>query len=350
MKPALQPAAEDEEGAQQFAALGDLRLRGGAVIHDFRLGYRTLGKLNGEKTNAILWPTWLGARTENLLAFVGPGKVVDSSKYFVILVDSIGNGVSTSPSNSKPQPLSSFPEFSIRDMVESEHRLVTEVFHLSHLHAVVGVSMGGIQTFEWAVAYPDFMELAIPLTGSPQSTSSDKLLWTSEIEAIELDPSWNNGHPTGPLTRGFAVSAEIEDMHLSSTAYLSTHTGPQEFPGFLAELKKNAKGDGGTAWDQIRQRQAIITDDIPGEFGITLEQAALRVRAKMLIFISPYDLMVNPIPAQKFAQAMGGTIVTMDSTCGHQSPRCVSVGPIVAQFLADPASVHSMTLLDPVNH
>jgi homoserine acetyltransferase len=320
------------------------------VIHEFRLGYRTLGKLNSGKTNVILWPTWLGARTEILLDFVGPGKVVDSSKYFVILVDSIGNGVSTSPSNSKRQPLMNFPEFSIRDMVDSEHRLTTEVFHLSHLHAVVGVSMGGIQTFEWAVAYPDFMDLAIALAGSPQSTSFDKLLWTSEIEAIELDPAWNNGDPTGPLTLGIALSEEIDNMHRFSAAYLATHTAPEKIPAFLAEVKKNAKGDGGTAWDQIRQRQAIISDDIPGEFGLTLEQAAQRVRAKMLVFISPYDLMVNPIPAQKFAQAMGGTIVTVDSTCGHQSFRCVSVGPIVAQFLADPSSVHSMTLQDPVNH
>jgi homoserine O-acetyltransferase/O-succinyltransferase len=346
-QPAAQPVVE---GSQQFASLGDFQLRSGAVIYDFQLGYRTLGKLNAEKSNAIIWPTWLGGRTENLVAFIGPDKVVDSGKYFVILVDSIGDGVSTSPSNSKRQSLMNFPEFTIRDMVESERRLVTEVFHLSHLRAVMGISMGGMQTFEWAVAYPDFMDLAIPLAGSPQSTSFDKLLWTSEIDAIELDPAWNNGHPTGPLTRGFAVSEEIQSMHLYSAPYRATHTGPEEFPEFLAELKKNAKGDGGTAWDQIRQREAIIVDDIPAEFGITLEQAAKRVRAKMLMMNSPYDLMVNPIPAQKFARSMSAAMVTIDSTCGHVSFLCVSVGPIVAQFLTDPTSVHNMTLEDPVNH
>ena len=346
-RPAVGPAAED---AQQFAALGDFQLRSGAVIHDFRLGYRTLGKLNAEKSNAILWPTWLGGRTEDLLGFIGPGKMVDSGKYFVIVVDSIGNGVSTSPSNSERQPLLNFPEFTIRDMVESERRLVTEVFHLPHLRAVMGISMGGMQTFEWAVAYPDFMDLAIPLAGSPQSTSFDKLLWTSEIEAIELDPVWNNGRPTGPLTLGFAVSEEIQSMHLYSAPYRATHTGPVEFPEFLAELKKNAKGDGGTAWNQIRQRQAIIAHDIPAEFGVTLEQATQRVSAKMLMMNSPCDLMVNPIPAQEFARAMGAALVTVDSTCGHVSFLCMSVGPIVAQFLSDPTSVHSTTLQDPVNH
>src|SRR5215472_16781651 len=170
------------QSAQQFAAFGDFRLRNGRVIHDFGLGYRTLGKLNPEKSNAILWPTWLSGKSEDLLQFVGPGKVVDSSRYFVILVDAIGDGISTSPSNSHQQPLLKFPQFTIRDMVESEHRLATEVFHISRLRAVVGISMGGMQAFEWAAAYPDFMDLVVPMTGSLQSTSYDKLLWTSEID------------------------------------------------------------------------------------------------------------------------------------------------------------------------
>src|SRR6202008_3001042 len=106
------------EGAQQFAELGDLKLQGGTVIQDFHLGYRTLGKLNAQKSNAILWPTWLGGKSQDLLQFLGPCKVVDTTKYFVVLIDAIGNGVTSSPSNSKKQPWMSFPPFSIRDMVE----------------------------------------------------------------------------------------------------------------------------------------------------------------------------------------------------------------------------------------
>jgi homoserine O-acetyltransferase len=132
------------EDGQQFADLGDLELRSGAVIHDFRLGYRTMGKLNADKSNAVLWPTYLGGKTQDLLPYVGPNNVVDTTKYFVVLVDSIGNAVSTSPSNSKTQARLHFPEFKIRGMIESEHRLVTEVLHLPHLRAVVGISMGGM--------------------------------------------------------------------------------------------------------------------------------------------------------------------------------------------------------------
>src|SRR5580704_7487492 len=171
---AAQAAKEQSaDGAQQIAALGDLKLRSGTVIHDFRLGYRTFGQLNAAKSNAILWPSWLGGTTQDLMQFVGPDKVVDNTKYFVVLVDAIGDGISSSPSNSRTQARLAFPEFTIRDMVESEHRLATEVLHLTHLHAVMGISMGGMQTFEWVMAYPDFMDVGVPMAGSPQSTSYD---------------------------------------------------------------------------------------------------------------------------------------------------------------------------------
>jgi homoserine O-acetyltransferase/O-succinyltransferase len=338
------------ESPQQFASFGEFRLNNGISIHDFRLGYRTLGKLNASKSNAVLWPTWLGGRSQDLLTFVGPANVVDTNKYFVILVDSIGNGVTTSPSNSSLQPLTKFPQFTVRDMVESERRLVTETFHLSHLHAVMGVSMGGMQTFEWAVAYPDFMDLAIPMSGSPQSTSSDKLLWTSEIDAIELDPAWNKGEPTGSLTRGIALAEQIDEMNSTSPGYRTNHTNTGEFESFLAGIRNGAKGDARSASDQIRQRQAILSLNIPAEFHMSLVQAAKQVHAKLLVIISTQDHMVNPGPAVEFATTIGAPVVRLDSLCGHLSYTCVSIGPTVAQFLAKPSSVHDETLTDTLDH
>src|ERR1700760_183412 len=129
----------------QYASLGDLKLESGAVIHDCRIGYRTMGTLNAAKSNVVLFPTWLGGRSGDVAMNIGPGKFVDSSKYFVILVDALGNGVSCSPSNSTRQHGVDFPQFSVRDMVYSQYRLLTETLHLAHLHAVAGLSMGGIQ-------------------------------------------------------------------------------------------------------------------------------------------------------------------------------------------------------------
>jgi len=344
-----QMAQSQAEGAQQFAELGDLRLGNGSVIRDFRLGYRTLGKLNRERSNAILWPSWLGGKSEDLLPSVGPDKWLDSARYFVILIDAIGNSVSTSPSNTTKQPLLKFPEFTIRDMVESEHRLATDVLHLSHVRAVMGLSMGGMQTFEWGVTYPDFMDLLIPIVGSPQSTSYDRLLWRAQIDAMELDPAWNHGNPTGPMDRSLGLVEEIGSMNLTSPVYRVAHTKPDGLNELLAEIRNGARGNGGVACDRIRQRQAIMALDIPGELGVNLEQAAARVRAKLLVIVSPEDHMVNPEPAIRFATAARAPVVKLDSPCGHLSPGCISVGPTVARFLADPASVQSETLREPPN-
>ncbi|HEY0701414.1 MAG TPA: alpha/beta fold hydrolase [Candidatus Acidoferrales bacterium] len=337
------------DGELRFAEFGDFRLQNGRVIHNFRLGYRTFGQLDAGKSNAILWPTWLGGISQELLQFVGPGKVLDPSKYFVVLVDAIGDGVSSSPSNSKDQRLMKFPEFSIRDMVEAEHRLATDVLHVDHLRAVVGVSMGGMQTFSWAVAYPDFMDLAIPVAGSPQSTSADKLLWTAQIDAIELDPAWNHGMPTGPLTGGLALADEIGEMSLTSPAYRVAHTGTDQFGAYLSELRKKAATDAGTACNHIRQRQAIMALDIPKELGVSMAETTKRAHAKFLIVVSQQDHVVNPTPALAFAAADGAPVITLNSDCGHSSTACISLGPTIGRFLVDPSSVRSETLTDPAN-
>ena len=99
------------DGIQQFAEFGDFKLRDAGVIHEFRMGYRTMGKLNSSKSNAVLWPTWIGGKSRDLLPLVGPGNVIDTGNYFVVLVDGIGNGISSSPSNSKRQPLMKYPQF-----------------------------------------------------------------------------------------------------------------------------------------------------------------------------------------------------------------------------------------------
>src|SRR5512146_3518012 len=203
-------------GAQQFANIGNLKLQNGQIIRDCRLGYRTFGQLNDDKSNAVLFPTWFGGRTQDLVELIGPGKLVDSSKYFVVAVDALGDGISSSPSNSQAQPRMKFPQFSIRDMVESEHELATRVLHLTHVRAVMGISMGGMQTFQWMTAYPDFMDKAIPIVGSPKLTSYDLLLWTAEEHAIEADAAWNHGDYASVPVAGMKTAADIHFMNLTT--------------------------------------------------------------------------------------------------------------------------------------
>jgi pimeloyl-ACP methyl ester carboxylesterase len=170
---------------QQLARIGDLRLDSGKTIRDCVIGYRTFGRLNKDKSNAVLFPTAFTSRSADLVKFIEPGKWIDSGKHFVIVVDSLGDGISSSPSNSNSQPGLDFPEFSIRDMVSAEQQRVVGALHLRHLRAVMGFSMGGEQAFQWAVSYPGFMDKTISILGSPQLTAYDLLLWRSMLLAIE---------------------------------------------------------------------------------------------------------------------------------------------------------------------
>jgi len=181
---------------QKFAHLGDFKLESGQVIRECRIGYRIFGKLNDDKSNAILVPTWAGGTSEQLQSNFGPGKLIDTDKYYVIAVDALSNGISSSPSNSRLQPRMSFPRFSFRDLVKTQHELLTRVLKLNHVRAVIGVSMGGMQTFQWLVSYPDFMDKAISIVGSPRLAPYDLVLWQIQIDAIMNDRGWNNGNYT----------------------------------------------------------------------------------------------------------------------------------------------------------
>ena len=107
----------------QMASVGDLTLVSGEVIRDCRIGYRTFGHLNADKSNVVVFATWFRGTTKDLIDLFGPGKLVDTSKYYVIAVDALGDGVSSSPSNSPSQLHMTFPKIAIRDMVNSLSRL-----------------------------------------------------------------------------------------------------------------------------------------------------------------------------------------------------------------------------------
>ncbi len=308
-----------------MAELGTCALESGEKIEGCRIGFRTYGKLDANKSNAILFPTWFTGTTKSLTDVV-PDKLVDTKRFYLILVDAIGDGVSSSPSTSKQQPRLEFPKFTIRDMVESQRRMLRETLGITKLHTVMGISMGGMQALEWSVAHPDEVARAIPIVGTPQLTSQDLLLWNAELHALKSDVAFANGEYQGrPRMKA------VQDIHwlmLTTPAHRAKETSREGFPAWLESKEADTAFD----WnDWHRQLEAMLAHDVAKAWGGKLDEAAKQVKAKTMIVVAEHDHMVNPGPSKAFAKAINAKLVVLDGPCGHLVTTCDAT--VVAQHV-----------------
>ncbi len=321
----LQPGNTGAE--QQFFRMGDFRLEGGGVIRDCLLGYRTFGKLDGSGSNAVVFPTWFMGTSADLEALIGPGKLVDPSRYFVIAVDAFGNGVSSSPSNSATQRGLLFPDITIGDMVHAQYRLVTEKLGIKHLHAVIGISMGGMQTFQWLAAYPGSIGKAVPITGTPRPTSYDLLLYRTGLAVL------GNGQ-TGEVwdERALAVAAGVFAMASGTPEHFIARQNRSGLPLYLEKAEKDMKEH--DPIDIARQLKAMIGHDVYTTLGNSAG-GLRRITAETFTVVSARDLMVNPQPAKELAGLLKGRSLVLDSDCGHYILQCegTRIMTAVSRFL-----------------
>ncbi|MDZ7796763.1 MAG: alpha/beta fold hydrolase [Candidatus Marinimicrobia bacterium] len=171
--------------AQKYVNIGDLELLNGGVLQDCRIGYRTIGRVNTDSSNIILYPTWFGGTSAHIWGLIDSHDFLDSNRYFIIAADALGNGISTSPSNSTVHPGRAFPNITINDMVRAEHELLKQL-GIKKLHAVTGGSMGGMQGFEFITAYPDMTEKAVLYVCTPRESAYDLLRREAALQLIEL--------------------------------------------------------------------------------------------------------------------------------------------------------------------
>jgi homoserine O-acetyltransferase len=285
-----------EQPPHQTFSEGDLKLESGEVIKDFSISYVTHGKLNADKSNAILMVTAIGGNHHRLDFMIGPGKALDPDKYFIICTDAIANGLTTSPSNSKLQPHMQFPKFVIRDMIESQYRLLKEKFGIEHLVAVIGPSMGGMQTLQWGVSHPDYMDALVamvPLTKTPGWTVA---VLEATRKAIMEDPDWKNGDYTAPPEKGVRLWRDILQLLAARTPDMYSaqfKDGMDALPWMNGEETKLLKAFDADDW--IYQTWAYEKHDVgttPGFNGDTAKALA-SIKAKTLILTGTKDLL-NP--------------------------------------------------------
>ena len=222
--------------------------------------------------------------------------LIDNGKFFGIAIDALGNGVSSSPSNSPHQHGTAFPAYTLRDSVNAQYRVMTEVLHLKHLHALVGLSMGGEQTFVWSVMHPEFFDLAIPILGTPRLTSYDLQVKQIMVESITGDPAYANGEYTKEPQ--LKLANLIGNLVVSSPESRNRDTPRDKLAAFIAQAEAPQSID---ANDRLWQLRAIMQQDVIGNR--TFAEAARSTPAHFLVIVSAEDHLVNPQPALDWAAA-----------------------------------------------
>ena len=309
----------------QLYRMGDFKLESGEVIKDFAMSYVTHGTLNAKKSNAIVMVTAIGGNHHRLDFLIGPGKALDPTKYFIVATDAIGNGLTTSPSNSQAQPRMNFPRFSMRDMIHSTHRLLTEHLGVNHVVAVIGPSMGGMQVLQYGVSYPDFMDSLIAMVPLAKTPAWTVLVLDATRKAIMLDPTWNLGNYTKQPVEGLRLYRDIQ-------ALLAARAPEQyrwQFPSGLdvlpwLKVQEDFLIPLFDANDWIYQTWAYETHDIgktPGMNG-DLVKALRSIKAKTFILTGVNDLLNpewEPLEAARYIRDVRCATINPYSVTGHFS-------------------------------
>ena len=210
-----------------------------ATAHDFivdhrfangeglRLHYTTLGKphrgASGKVDNAVIMLHWTSANGAALQtpefqsALYAAGRPLDSNKYFLIFVDNLGHGGSSKPSNGLH---ARFPHYGYRDLVELQHELVQRELGIEKLHAIVGLSMGGMHAWMWAETYPNDVDGILPVVSLPTRIAGRNLLWRRIVSRdIRRDPEWLGGDYQKP-PRGWLEAFPLFRMMLDGVPHL----------------------------------------------------------------------------------------------------------------------------------
>ena len=190
--------------------LGDVVLQCKKTIKNAFMAYKTYGTLNATKDNVIIYPTWYSGQHYENEWLIGSGKALDPAKYFIIIPNLLGNGLSSSPSNTPaPYNRSRFPNVTAYDNVRLQHKLVTEKFGIKKIKLVTGWSMGALQTYHWASMYPDMVERILPFMGSAKCSRHNFVFLEGAKAALMADVNFKDGWYDSPPDKGLRAFGRV---------------------------------------------------------------------------------------------------------------------------------------------
>jgi homoserine O-acetyltransferase len=297
----------------QTANIGDFRLESGRTLKKCTIAYRTWGKLNEARDNAILFPSFFNGTSEDLADYVGPGRILDPSEHFIVAADALSNGFSTSPSNYTPARGRAFPQIAIGDMVESHYRLLVRDLKIDKLEAVVGISMGGMQVYEWLVRYPNFARRAVAIVATPRMGPEDIKLWIAQIPLNRRDGDPPPEEPAKPSPKKDRLGQILDIL------------------GMAADQGQKYR----EPFNPLRQFEALQRHDIGRKFGGSLDRAREAIQTPLLTVVALKDQALSPATPIEFAKAAGWPVVELDSPSGHAAfkSEAARIGEEISKFL-----------------
>ncbi|GAC1631010.1 MAG: alpha/beta fold hydrolase [Vulcanimicrobiaceae bacterium] len=190
--------------------LGNVRLQRGATLRDAKLAYKTYGELSAAKDNVVVYPTWYSGQHYDNEWLIGPGRALDPARYFIVVPNMLGNGLSSSPSNT-PEPYDGprFPHVTAYDNVMLQHRLIVERFGIEHVRLVTGWSMGALQTFHWGALFPTMIDAIAPFCGSAKCSRHNFVFLEGVKAALTADAAWAQGWYATKPARGLRAMARV---------------------------------------------------------------------------------------------------------------------------------------------
>jgi homoserine O-acetyltransferase len=189
--------------------LGDVPLQSGEVLLGARLVYATFGAPNARRDNTVLFPTYYTGSHRDNARLVGPGRALDPSRWFVVVPNLFGNGVSSSPSHPGPQRGADFPDVTLHDNVVCQQRLLAERLGIDHVALAVGWSMGAQQAYHFAALFPDRVRALLAVCGSAKTSQHNWVFLEGVKAALLADPDFRDGLYERPPRRGLEAFGRV---------------------------------------------------------------------------------------------------------------------------------------------
>lgn len=318
--------------------LDKVEFQSGATLPKVVLAYKTYGTPNPTRDNVVVLPTFYTGTHRRNEGFFGVGRAIDPERHFIVSINMLGNGLSSSPSNT-PAPFDGprFPKVTLHDNIACQYRLVTERLRVRKIALVAGWSMAGCQSYQWAAQFPDMVEAILPFCASSKTSPHNIVFLEGVKAALQADQTWNDGDYVTPPTKGLKAFGRVYAGWAYSQTFfrdrLYRKLGFETFEDLLVDWEQDH-----LEWDANNllaklwtwQHGDISANDVHhGD----IQRALRTIRARAILAPCTQDLYFPPADNEIEARHMpNAELRPFDSPWGH----CVaSPGnePAFARFL-----------------